>query len=71
MSDTPLGDAVKRIPHNELELEAGATEKDGAEARARFERDFGERSVGAEGELSQKSGWRVMGFYRRIWGSKT
>lgn len=56
MSETPLGDAVKQIPQNELSIEAEANERE-KEARIAFQREKGNRSGGVTGGISTRKGW--------------
>lgn len=70
MPDTPIADALKKIPQNELEIEGGASQHDGAGVHVTFERANvkGDLAGGVAGGISQREGWSVMGFFRKRFG---
>lgn len=67
MSDTPLADALRDAPHNELLVEAGASQKDGAGASITLEREKGGVSGGIVGSVSKGKGWGIAAFFRKVW----
>lgn len=67
MNDDPIQAAIDAIPHNSLLLEGGASKSDGAVAKGTFERDKGSISIGVTGEVSQKKGGSIFGFFKKVW----
>lgn len=67
MLDDPISEAIRQIPHNELTIEGGASDKGGARISGAFEREKNGRAVGVEAQIEQKAGWSVAGFFRKIW----
>jgi len=71
MTDTPLQDAIDKIPTNELLIEGGRTEAEGARAEGSISRNLnrenGTLSFGADASVSQNKGWGIVGFIKRIW----
>lgn len=67
MSDTPLADALKNIPQNELNIDGGIGKTDGAGLHGSLERDLGNTSFGIEGGVTQRKGWSIAGFFKKVW----
>lgn len=63
-----IADSIKEAAHNEVLVEAGATKDEGAGIKGIIEREKGSISYGAEGGISQKKGWSVKGFFKKVWG---
>ena len=69
-SATPLRDAIAAIPHNQLSITAGASQRDGTEAAVTFERERGRVAGGASASISERQGWRAVGFVKWMLGGK-
>jgi hypothetical protein len=75
MSDTPLRDAVDKIPKNELRLDAEADKLPGHKVDAgvsiTLEREKelanGSRAIGVTAGASTSKGGYVAAFFRRVW----
>jgi hypothetical protein len=67
MSDHPLRDALEKIPTNELLITGEATKEDGAAASVTFEREKGNVSGGVIASVSQRQGWGIAAFFKRVW----
>jgi hypothetical protein len=67
MADTPVGDALKKIPTNSLEVGGEVSTEHSPAAKVTFEREKGDTSVGGYGEISKDKGWSVGGFFRKYW----
>ncbi len=71
MTDTPLADALRDVPKNELLIQAGATQAEGAAASVTLEREKelknGSISGGLVAGASQRRGWGIGAFIKRVW----
>lgn len=64
---TPFQDALDKIPANQVFIEGGASQTDGAGIHGSIEHGKGGTSFGAVGGISEKKGWRIAGFFKHIW----
>lgn len=72
MKDTPIGDAVRDIPKNELLVKGGASSAGGANVNVTIEHEKqlenGDLIAGgAIAGIEQNKGWSVAGFFRWMW----
>lgn len=67
MSDTPIADAVRDLPKNELLIEGEASKEGGAGAHVQLEREKNGKAIGVEAGINQKKGWSVGGFFKWVW----
>jgi hypothetical protein len=67
MSDTPLRDALDNIPKNELLIQGEVTKDTGAAASLTLEREKDGLSGGVVATISQKKGWGIGAFFKKVW----
>jgi hypothetical protein len=68
MSDTPIGDAIKDIPKNQLDIEVSDSQQGGPTGRISIEREKGNFAGGAFGEVSKDKGWSTGAFIKWMFG---
>lgn len=64
---TDIQDAIKKAAHNEVNVEGGVTKDGGAGVEGVLEREKGNVSFGVQGGISEKKGWGVKAFFKKVW----
>lgn len=68
MTDTPMGDILKKHAKTTVLVSGEATDKGGAGISGQLAHESDKRAIGVEAGISQKQGWTVKGFFKRVWG---
>lgn len=67
MSDTPIQDALEDLAKNELLVQGEVTKDKGGSASISLEREKNGLSGGVVGSISQKKGWGIGAFLKKVW----
>lgn len=65
--DDPIAAAISEIAKNQVLVAGKVDNVHGAALKGSFEREKGGIAGGVTGEVAQKSGWGLTGFFRWVW----